>query len=258
MLILGHVAGKKRANFMPGSLDTVAQLVVTITRKVDGLSHFSFREIKSSGKYEIFQGKYERITFSSEEISSTIGFKKIPGGNGNHIVYKTNPNANKPMKSNETKAYCGVFAANFCAEKHLIFFYTNKIESQYVGDTKAPLLRIIDSKQRLKNGSVCELEPTHRIIFTKLYYKKLFTIQSISSELRTETGQLVPFFGTGKLLSHNNSKTFPNKMDSFYAHQETSLPHFPGHHRKKRESSFYASAAGIGRAVLPLARRFNF
>ena len=70
-----------------------------------------------------------------------------------------------------------------------------------MGDEKAPLLRVIDLKQRLKNGSVCELEPTHRIVFTNLDYKKLFsnTIQSISIELRTETGQLVPFSRTGKV-----------------------------------------------------------
>ena len=39
-------------------------------------------------------------------------------------------------------------------------------------------------------------------IFSNLDYKKLLsnTIQSISIELRTETGQLVPFSGTGKVI----------------------------------------------------------
>ena len=89
------------------------------------------------------------------------------------------PNANKFMKSDDTKAYYGDFPADLCAGKHLIFIYTNIIEYQNVGDTKAPLLRVIDSKQRL--GSVCELEPTHRIVFTNLDYRKLLTntIQSI-------------------------------------------------------------------------------
>ena len=115
---------------------------------------------------------------------------------------KMNPDENRLMKSDDTKAYYGQFPADLCAGKHLIFFYTNIIEYQYVVDTKAPLLRVIDSKQRLKNGSVCKLEPTHRIVFTNLDYKKLLTntIQSISIELRTETGQLVPFSGTGKVI----------------------------------------------------------
>ena len=65
-----------------------------------------------------------------------------------------------------------------------------------MGDAKTPLLRVIDSKQRLKNGNVCEVEPTHRIVFSNLDYKKLLTntIQSISIELRVETGDLVTWF----------------------------------------------------------------
>ena len=110
--------------------------------------------------------------------------------------------ANRLGKNDDTKAYYGDFPADLCAGKHLIFIYTNIIEYQYVGDAKAPLLRIIDSKQRLKNGSVGELEPTHRIVFTHLDYKKLLsnTIQSISIELRTEAGQLIPFSRTGKVI----------------------------------------------------------
>ena len=58
------------------------------------------------------------------------------------------------------------------------------------------------SKQRLKNGKKCEVDATHRIVFSNLDYKKLLTntIQSISIELRTETGYLVPFSGTRKVL----------------------------------------------------------
>ena len=44
-------------------------------------------------------------------------------------------------------------------------------------------------------------------------------------------------------------------MDSYYANQVTSLPHFSGHYRQMG-SGFGALAAGIGRVALPLARRF--
>ena len=83
-------------SFMPGTFDTVAQLLATIKRTI-GLPNFSFRELKSSGKYEILFGKYEGITFPSEEIPSIIGFKGIPDGNGIHIGYKMIPNANSFM-----------------------------------------------------------------------------------------------------------------------------------------------------------------
>ena len=57
----------------------------------------------------------------------------------------------------------------------MIFVYSNKIEYQHIGDTKAPLIRVIDSKQRLKNGNLCEIEPTHRIVFSILEYKKVLS-----------------------------------------------------------------------------------
>ena len=81
------------------------------------------------------------------------------------------------MKSDETKAYYGDFLADLCAGKHLIFIYTNIIEYQYVGDAKAPLFCVIGSKQRLKNGSVCEFEPTHRIVFKFWTIKNYFQIR---------------------------------------------------------------------------------
>ena len=46
-------------------------------------------------------------------------------------------------------------------------------------------------------------------------------------------------------------------MDSYYANQATSLPHFSGHYRQGG-SGFGALAAGIGRVAQPLARRFFF
>ena len=66
-----------------------------------------------------------------------------------------------------------------------------------MGDATAPLLSVIDKNQRLKNGSFYELEPTHRIVFTILDYKKLLlnNIQLISIQLRTETGPVISFFG---------------------------------------------------------------
>ena len=114
------------------------------------------------------------------------------------------------MKSDDTRAYYGEFPDDLCARKHLIFIYTNIIVYQYVGDVKTPLLCVIDLKQRLKNGSVCELEPTHRIVFANSDYRKLLTntIQSISIKLRTKTRKLVPFAGTGKVILTLQFKKF--------------------------------------------------
>ena len=132
----------QQLSFMPGTFDTVAQLLATIKRTI-GLPHFSFRELKSSGKYEILFGKYEGITFPREETPSINGFTGIPDGNGIHIGYKMNPNADRFMKSDDTKAYYGEFLADLCAGKHLIFIYTNIIECQYVVTLRLPLCQLL-------------------------------------------------------------------------------------------------------------------
>ena len=45
-----------KLGFVPGTFDNVNQLLALIKRTA-GLPHFSFREIKKSGKYEILFGK---------------------------------------------------------------------------------------------------------------------------------------------------------------------------------------------------------
>ena len=137
---------REKFSIMTGNFDTVAQLQFTIKRTV-GLPISLFREIKSTGKYEILFGKNEGITFSSEEIPSIVGFTGLPDEHDVHIGYKMNTaTSNKSMKSDETKAYYAEFPADLCLEKLLKFIYTNIIEYQYVGDARAPLLRVIDSK----------------------------------------------------------------------------------------------------------------
>ena len=72
----------------------------------------------------------------------------------------------------------------------IMFIYLDIIDYQHVGHSKAPLLRILDTKKRLKNGNIGIVEPSHRIVFSNLDYKKLLTksIQCIAVQLRSETG----------------------------------------------------------------------
>ena len=102
----------ERLAFMPGTFDTVPQLVATIKRIV-GLPNFSFREIKSCGKFEIVFGKYEGITSLSDEIPSIIGFKGALDGRGTHIGYQIDAIANKLMKKDDTKAFMLTFQLIF-------------------------------------------------------------------------------------------------------------------------------------------------
>ena len=60
--------------FMPGTFDTVAQLLATVKRTV-GLPHFSFREIKSSGKYEFFLASMRELHFPVNKSPASLALK---------------------------------------------------------------------------------------------------------------------------------------------------------------------------------------
>ena len=193
--------GGERAIIGTGSYENRDHFLRSL-KTATGLPHFEFQFNKINGVLFLFFGKNEGIYFRDNKIPSIQGFNGIHDGSGYHIGYKMlDTFENLTMADDEEKKF-GDYPFDLSAGKQLIFIYVNIIEYQYVGDTKAPLIRVIDSKQRLKNGSPCEIEPTQRIVFSNLEYKKLLSknFQSIEIQLRTETGELVPFAGTGKVF----------------------------------------------------------
>ena len=197
-----------RLAFVPGTFDTVNQLLALIKRSA-GLPEFSFREVKESGKNENLIGKHEGITFNSKKIQSILGFEGVPAGNGIHIGYKLNTTADELMKSDDTKAYYWELPADLLADKHLILLYAKVFEYQKMVDVSATFRRHW-FKTASKNGSVREVEPTQRTVFSNLDYKKLLTntIQSVSIELLTETSDLISSSGTEKNLLTSQFKKF--------------------------------------------------
>ena len=152
--------------------DHLLRFLKTATR----LPHFDYQFIKINRILFVFFGKNERITFLDNEILSILGFNGIHDGSGYHVVYKMLETfENLTMADDEEKTFSGDYPFDLSAGKQLIFVYVNIIEYQYVGDTKAPPIRVIDSKQRLENGSPCEIVPTHRSVFSNLEYKKLLS-----------------------------------------------------------------------------------
>ena len=65
------------------------------------------------------------------------------------------------------------YPVDISAGTQMMFIYLDIIRYQIVGDTKAPLLRVIDTNRRVKNGHACSIEPNHRKVFSNLDYKKL-------------------------------------------------------------------------------------
>ena len=171
--------GGERAIIGIGSYENRDHLL-RFLKTTSGLPHFDYQFNKINGVLFLFFRKNEGITFPDNKILSILGFNGIHDGSGYHIGYKMLETLeNLAMADDEEKSFVGDYPFDLSAGKQLIFIYVNIIEYQYVGDTKAPLNRVIDSKQRLKNGSPCEIEPTHKNVAatwnTKSYYQKIFS-----------------------------------------------------------------------------------
>ena len=92
------------------------------------------------------------------------------------------------------------FPFDISGNTHLIFVYINIIEYQPVGDSKAPLLRLIPLQRTMKNNELEDTKSLDYRSFDNLQFKKLLStnVGAIQIELRNESGDLVPFISLGK------------------------------------------------------------
>ena len=100
-----------------------------------------------------------RYNFLSTQILSLLGFKGVRDGTVFHIGYKQ---GSSKQSSFTNQGIIADYPVDACAGTQLIFIYLDIIHYQIVGDTKAPLLRVIDTNRRVKNGYTCTIEPIHR------------------------------------------------------------------------------------------------
>lgn len=146
------------------------------------------------------------LCFPTREIVNILGFQGIPylflGSEGVQIGHQQYRKLVGKEKSNENAKFTltGDYPIDLTGGRHLIFVYLDIIEYQSVADTKAPLLRLISCDTRLKNGTINAIETLKTRTFKTLEFKSLLSnnIKSIRAELRTESGDLVPFIGTGR------------------------------------------------------------
>ena len=211
---------EEKIEITKGEYGEIEKLFNEINRKVD-LDNFTYSidpittliEIKINLPidfvHSIWMHYWEGITFESPQIPSILGFKGIRDGTGYHIGYKESSHIHSTLTSQN---FISDYPVDISAGTQMMFIYLDKIHYQIVGDTKAPLLRVIDTNRRVKNGYVSSIEPNHRKVFSNLDYKKLLVnnIQSIAVNLRTDTGRLVPFAGGGgkSCFDFKNSKVF--------------------------------------------------
>ena len=181
-----------------GEYGEIEKLFNEINRKVD-LDNCSYSIDHIIKHLSIWMHYWEGFTFESLQTPSILGFKVIRDGTGYHIGYKESSHSNSTLTSQNL---ISDYPVDISEGTQMMFIYLDIISYQIMGDTKAPLLRVIDTNRRVKNGYVCSIEPNHRKIFSNLDYKKLLVnnIQSIAVKLRTETARLVPFAGGGKVV----------------------------------------------------------
>ena len=143
----------------------------------------------------------EGISFEDEEIPSILGFKLPRDFIGyRHVGYKMDTQLYG--QDNVPNEHTGIYPVDIACGSQLMFLYVDIIEHQYVGNVKAPILKIIDTERRLKNGSLTVTTPIQQKTFETPDFKPLLfhNIQNINVELRTGTGKIVLFLGVGKLF----------------------------------------------------------
>ena len=144
-------------------------------------------------------GPNEGLSFEDEEVPSNLGFQGIRDISNHgfiHIGYKSE------KASNSLNRHFGDFPVDLTCRSQLIFVYIDISEHQNVGDVRAPVIKIIESERRLRNGSINTVTPIHHKSYTHLDYEPILSnnIQNIQVELRNEAGKLIPFTGIGKAI----------------------------------------------------------
>ena len=188
---------KIRTGFYNSWEDLVSEIV-----RIAKLKQFDRKFDMIMQKLVLIFGENEGLSFQDDEIPRILGFKGTPDPAHNgfvHIGYKTNF---ENGTSNTPNRHFGIFPVDITCGSQLIFVYLDIIEYQHVGDSRAPILKNIESEGRLKNGSLNTEAPIHHNTYTNLDYKRLLSnnIQSIKVELRSETEKLIPFTGIGKVV----------------------------------------------------------
>ena len=184
----------------PSVYSQLGFLLFELRSKVDPLADDGKHRTTEKG-LEIKFEEYAGYTFPNRNIPNILGFQGKETPFGIHIGNEDIPNS---------RWIAGDFPFDLISGISLILVYTDLIEYQNTGDVKAPVLRIIDSGKRVESNKLVTTQNLETRSFFDLQYKKLLVqnIHTISIQLRTETGILVPFRGKGQVVLTLKFKKF--------------------------------------------------
>ena len=198
-------------DFQSGIYPSVEDLLIALQKqsltKVMRKTHVN----PADGKLSLQLKANEAFMFYDAEIPNILGldytekffnhvFKYIGHDNIDKLDSTILNHSLEGTDEDDTITITGQHPVDITYDINHVFVYINIIEYQHVADTKAPLLRVFNRGVRLKNGSIQQIETQTGNTFKDLEFKKILSnnIQSIKIELRTESGRLVPFVGTGR------------------------------------------------------------
>ena len=102
------------------------------------------------------------FSFENEKVLSILGFKGIKDNSHDgyiNIGYNSHKTLNRHQSNFPFDITCG---------SQLIFVYIDVIEYQNIGEVGAPVIKIIESETRLRNGTINTVTPIHHKTFTIL------------------------------------------------------------------------------------------
>lgn len=196
-----RLPGGTIAKMKSGFYEQPVEIIAEISRVVS-LEKFEVQIDKVTGFAVMEFGRGEGISFEDPQVVSIFGFKPWFDSKHQmyHIGYRSDPK--KYLLDGLSNKHFGEYPVDVTCGSQLIFIYLDIIEFQHIGDTRAPILKIIESETRVKNGSISNISALHKQDFSSPIFKKLLrnTLQSVKVELRNEVGNLVPFVGIGKVI----------------------------------------------------------
>ena len=163
---------------MYNSLDDIIQKIREASSKIRPKRKMSLKAkvINMSGLVELTLDKDQALIVDSDDLSSILGIPRL-----------------QPIPFGHPTKYVGKFPVDF-VRIHSVMVYADIVEYDIVGDTKAPLLRSFPFKHNT------HANPTmSSTSFDQLQFRKLsrHNFHSIRIELRTPTGELIPFKAIG-------------------------------------------------------------
>ena len=140
--------------------------------RITQLKQFDYDLDTVTQKLVLKFGPNEGLSFEDEEVPNILGFTGIRDISNHgfiHIGYKSK------KAGNSLNRHVGDFPVDITCGSHLIFVYMDIIEHKNVGDVRAPVIKIIESEGRLRNGSINTVTPIHHKSYTNLDYKPILS-----------------------------------------------------------------------------------